>query len=69
MDPDGIGPEMQQLADEMERLGARCSELDRTIGMEENELGRMDGNDTAAGLAEKSQSILARMDQDVRHYA
>jgi uncharacterized protein YhaN len=68
-DPDAIAGEIERLKEEIGRLTAATSELDQRIGSERTELGRMDGGDRAAGLAEEIQGIIGRLDQEVEHYA
>jgi uncharacterized protein YhaN len=69
VDPDAIGGDIARLAEEIERLTAAKSELDQRIGSERTELGRMDGGDKAARVAEEIQAILGGLEQDVEHYA
>ena len=69
VDPDSIDPVVNRLTEEIDQLGLHKSDLDRTIGREENELSKMDGNARAAELAEEAQALLARLETDVEHYA
>jgi len=68
MDPDAIDPALERLAEEIERLGERKSELDMTIGREKNELSKMDGSGRAADLAEETQGLIASLESDVQQY-
>jgi uncharacterized protein YhaN len=69
VDPDGMAGEMGRLEEELGRLTAQRSELDQRIGGERTELGRMDGGDRAAGVAEEIQAVLGGLERDVGHYA
>jgi uncharacterized protein YhaN len=69
VDPDSIDPVVNRLTEEIDQLGLHKSDLDRTIGREENELSKMDGNARAAELAEEAQALLARLETDVEQYA
>lgn len=69
VDPDGIDPALERLAEMIDRLTARKSEIDKTIGREENELSKMDGSARAAELAEQSQGLMASLEADVQQYA
>ena len=68
-DGDGIGPELEALAQEMERLESERSTLDQTIGTETAELKRMDGGAEAAAQAAKAEDLLAGLEADVARYA
>ncbi|GBC61371.1 hypothetical protein DENIS_2331 [Desulfonema ishimotonii] len=68
VDPDTIGSRLSRLAEDITRMDARRTELDRTIGSEEKELERMDGSAKAAELAEAGQEILARLETDADQY-
>ncbi|UCF93838.1 MAG: AAA family ATPase [Desulfobacterales bacterium] len=69
VDPDGIDVEIQRLAEQTEELHREKSELDQTIGSERTALGQMDGSARAAELAEETQMILGRIENDVERYA
>ncbi len=69
VDPDGIAGDMERLKTEITRCTAERSDLDQTIGRETSELGRMDGGDRAAVIAEEVQAILGGLETDVGHYA
>ncbi|MFH1480492.1 MAG: AAA family ATPase [Pseudomonadota bacterium] len=69
VDPDGIQGQIEQLMEEMEALMKERSRLDQTIGRERSELGKMDGSERAALMAEEIQMILARLESDVEKYA
>jgi uncharacterized protein YhaN len=69
VDPDGIGGEILRLKEDLRQLTARKSELDQRIGSARAELGRMDGGNRAARLAEDIQALLGRMERDVEHYS
>lgn len=68
VDPDSIDPHTDQLREEADILGQKKSEIDQTIGKEQNEISRMNGSARAAELAEESQSILAALETDVEQY-
>ena len=69
VDPDGLDSQVDRLGEEVEKLGEEKSKLDQTIGEERTELRKMDGSAQAADLAEETQKILARLENDVEHYA
>jgi uncharacterized protein YhaN len=69
VDPDGIAGEIARLKEEIGRLTAVKSELDQRIGSERTELGRMDGGDKAARIAQDIQAIIGGLERDVEHYA
>jgi uncharacterized protein YhaN len=69
VDPDGIAGDMGRLKAEIAALSAERSGLDQAIGRETAELGRMDGGDRAAAVAEDIQAILGGLETDVGHYA
>jgi uncharacterized protein YhaN len=69
VDPDGIPGRIGQLKDEIGRLTVEKSELDQRIGAERTELGRMDGGDKAAQIAEGIQAVIGGLERDVEHYA
>ena len=69
VDPDGIAGEIGRLQEEIRGLAARRSELDQTIGSERGALGRMDGSDRAARIAEGIQTLLGGLSRDVERYA
>jgi uncharacterized protein YhaN len=68
VDSDSINPALDRLGEEIDRLVDRKSELDKTIGREENELSKMDGSARAADLAEEAQELIARLEPDVQQY-
>jgi len=68
-DPDGIDTEIERLAEEIDKLIAERSAQDKTIGREENELSKMDGSAQAADIAEQTQMLLGRLENDVEQYA
>ena len=68
VDSDSIDPALDRLGEEIDRLWNRKSELDKTIGREENELSKMDGSARAADLAEEAQGLIARLETDVQQY-
>jgi len=53
----------------LDRLIAERSAQDKTIGREENELSKMDGSAQAADIAEQTQMLLGRLENDVEQYA
>ncbi|MFO7495224.1 MAG: AAA family ATPase [Desulfobacterales bacterium] len=67
-DADRIGPALVRLTDEAARLDREKSELDQTIGREQNELKRMAGSARAAELTEEAEALLAGLETDVGHY-
>jgi len=69
VDPDGIESQIARLKEDIKTLNAEKSNLDQTIGEEKNELSKMDGSAMAAGLAEETQGILARLERDVEQFA
>ncbi len=68
VDPDGIGPRMVRLNEEIRQRHLEKSELDQTIGGERKELSRMQGSAQAADLAEEGQRLLARLEGGVEQY-
>ncbi len=69
VDPDDIEQRLNRIAERIGHLHREKSELDQTIGREENELRKMDGSARAAELAEEAQGILARLESDAAQYA
>ncbi len=69
VDPDGIAGDIVRLKEEVARLTAETSELDQRIGAERTELGRMNGGDRAALIAEAIQAVIGGLERDVEHYA
>jgi len=69
VDPDSIDAVVNRLTEEIDQLARHKSDLDRSIGREENELSKMDGSARAAELAEEAQALLARLETDVEQYA
>jgi uncharacterized protein YhaN len=69
VDPDGIAGDIERLKEGIGRLTAEMSALDQRIGGERTELGRMDGGDRAAQIAEGIQAVIGGLEQDVAHYA
>lgn len=68
IDSDSIAPALTRLYDDINVLMERKSELDKTIGREENELSKMDGGARAADLAEEAQVLIARLETDAQQY-
>jgi len=68
-DPDGLNTEIERLAEEIDKLKGERSAQDRTVGREENELSKMDGSARAADIAEETQMLLGRIENDVEQYA
>jgi len=66
---DGVPPELERLAGEIETLEQEQSSLNQTIGTEKAELKRMDGSAAAAGHAEEAEHLLAALESDVEAYA
>ena len=69
VDPDGIAGAIEQLKESIGRLTQEKSEMDQRIGSERTELGRMDGGDKAALIAEEIQAVIGGLERDVEHYA
>ncbi len=69
VDPDGIGPQIVHLKEDIQQLHQERSGLDQTIGGERKELARMQGSAQAADLAEEGQRLLARLEGGVEKYA
>jgi uncharacterized protein YhaN len=68
-DPDGIDAETDRLIEEINELKNKKEKLHETIGQERNELSKMDGSARAADIAEKTQMLLGRLENDVEQYA
>ncbi|MDL2124251.1 MAG: AAA family ATPase [Deltaproteobacteria bacterium] len=68
-DPDGIDTEIERLAEEIDKLTGERSDQDQTIGSERTELSKMDGSARAADIAEQTQMLLGRLENDVEQYA
>ena len=68
VDPDEIENQMERLREEVNVSNKEKSDLDQTIGREQNELSKMTGTSRAADLAEETQRILARLESSVAHY-
>lgn len=68
-DPDGIDMEIQRLAEQIDALSHEKSDQDQTIGSERTELSKMDGSAGAAEIAEETQMILGRLENDIEQYA
>jgi len=66
---DGVSPELERLAEEIQTLEHEQSSLNQTIGTEKAELKRMDGSAVAAGHAEEAEHLLATLESDVEAYA
>jgi uncharacterized protein YhaN len=69
IDADRIDPELQELAEETERLEKERSELDQKIGALKATLDRMDGRSGAAVHAENAERLLAGLESNVEQYA
>ncbi len=69
VEPDRIGPELDELAETIEGLEQERSTLDQTIGSQRAELQRMDGGAEAAGFAETAEGLLASLQSEVENYA
>jgi uncharacterized protein YhaN len=69
VDPDGIVGDIERLKEEIGKLTQEKSEHDQKIGSERTELGRMQGGDRAARIAEEIQAILGGLEREVEHYA
>jgi uncharacterized protein YhaN len=68
-DPDGLNTEIEQLTEEIDKLTGERSDQDQTIGSERTELSKMDGSARAADIAEQTQMLLGRLENDVEQYA
>jgi len=68
-DPDEIDAEIDRLTEGIDELTGKKSKLDQTIGEERNELSKMDGSARAADIAEETQMLLGRLENDVEQYA
>jgi len=68
-DPDSLDAKIEELEIRIATHEEELRRLDQTIGAERGELERMDGSDRAAETAEKSQTLLARLQGDVARYA
>jgi len=68
-DPDGLNTEIEQLTEEIDKLTDEKSAQDQTIGSERTELSKMDGSARAADIAEQTQMLLGRLENDVEQYA
>ena len=69
VDPDWIDPEVINLSEEINTLEEEKSRLNQTIGEQRTELNMMDGSARAVELAEDAQTILAKLETDVKRYA
>jgi len=68
-DPDGIDAEIERLAEKIDKLTDEKSDQDQAIGSERTELSKMDGSAQAADIAEQTQMLLGRLENDVEKYA
>jgi uncharacterized protein YhaN len=68
-DPDSLDAKIEEFEVKIAAQEEELRRLDQTIGAERGELDRMDGSDRAAEMAEKSQTLLARLQRDVARYA
>ena len=68
-DPDSLDARIEEFEVKIVAQEEELRRLDQTIGAERGELERMDGSDRAAETAEKSQTLLARLQGDVARYA
>jgi len=68
-DPDGIDTKIERLAEEIDKLTGEKSDQDQTIGSERTELSKMDGSALAADIAEETQMLLGRLENDIEKYA
>ena len=68
-DPDSLDAMIEEFEVKIAAQEEELRRLDQTIGAERGELDRMDGSDRAAESAEKSQTLLARLQGDVARYA
>ena len=67
--PDGIDTEIERLTEEIDKLTGERSAQDQTIGSERTKLSEMDGSARAADIAEETQMLLGRLENDVEQYA
>jgi uncharacterized protein YhaN len=68
-DADSLDATIEDLEVKIGTQEEELRRLDQSIGAERGELERMDGSDRAAEMAEKSQTLLARLQGDVARYA
>ena len=68
-DADALGPAIERLDLELRELEQDWERVNQTIGAEQGELGRMDGDDRAAAAAEAIQTTLAQLQVDVGRYS
>ena len=68
-DADQIAAEIEQLEERTRKMQKQREELDRTIGREEAERRRMDGNAQAAETEEEAQDLLTQIRNDAEQYA
>jgi uncharacterized protein YhaN len=69
LDPDALKPAIDRLAEATSALREQIKKLDQTIGSEQNELDKMNGNAVAAEAAEEAENLLASLRSDVQEYA
>ncbi len=69
IDPDAITGEIKHLEETIDYLENEKESLNQTIGAERTRLGEMNGNATAADLAEEIQILLGGLENDVDQYA
>jgi len=68
-DPDAAAARVHDLGPELESLEGRREGLSEEIGELERDLKALDGSGEAAALADESQTLLAQLAEDARHYA
>lgn len=68
MDGSSLPGQLAELANEVQQLEARRTEIERTIGSEENEFKRMDGTSKSLEAAQVAQSKLAELREGVERY-
>ncbi|MFO8084466.1 MAG: AAA family ATPase [Desulfobacterales bacterium] len=69
LDPDSIDGEIDSLQETIDALNNEKNVLNQTVGMEKNELSKMDGSARAADLAEQIQIVLGGMEKNAEQYA
>lgn len=68
IDADSLPTALRQLAEDVDALKRRKSDLDQTIGEHRNELRKWGGGTDAADAAEQANQLLARIEAHVEEY-
>lgn len=69
IDREALALQVRELSERIEERKRQAGALNQTIGSEENELSRMDGNDRAGQQAEEVESLRARLTAEAETYA